>query len=121
MLTSTTPRIGTVYFRVPRTQFDDLARFFGEQLGLPVKFRDGTEWLAFDGGGVTLALEGGDGLEPEGPFLALRVEDAASAHEAIARHDLPATEVRTGAHERRFTVRAPWGAQVDVYQPGTGE
>ncbi|GAA3546874.1 VOC family protein [Nocardioides daeguensis] len=120
-MSTTAPRIGTIYYRVPRAQFDDLARFFGDQVGLPVKFRDSSEWVAFDGGGLTLALEGCDRDATEGPFLALRVADVAAARSAFLALGVVAGDITVGGHERRFEVDTPWGDQISVYQPGTGE
>ena len=119
-MTNTRPRLGTVYYRVPRERFDEFARFFGEQLGLDTKFRDGADWIAFDAGGVTLALEGADGGEWEGPLLALRVEDAEAVRADLERHDVPVTAVVVGGHERRFHLHAPWGERLSAHQPGTG-
>jgi len=35
---------------------DESMRFYSETLGMPVKFRDGTQFAALDAGAVTLAL-----------------------------------------------------------------
>ena len=119
-MSNTRTRLGTVYYRVPRERFDDLARFFGEQLGLDPKFRDGTDWVAFDAGGVTLALEGADGAQVEGPLLAFRVDDAEAARAELERRDVRVTAVAVGGHERRFHLETPWGELLSAYQPGTG-
>ena len=49
-------RLGNVFFAVE--DLDAAATFYGDVLGLPVKFRDGDRWMAFDASGTTLALAG---------------------------------------------------------------
>ena len=68
-------RIGNVFYRAP--ELDSAVRFYAEVLGLPLKFRDGDRWAAFDVGGATLAIEGGQPGGPGGATVSLRVDGLA--------------------------------------------
>lgn len=114
-------RIGLLYYRVPLEDLDDAVQFIGTSLGLELKFRDGTDWVAFDAGGLTLALEGAPIAHAEGPFLSFRSDDIEAAHSAVVESGGAASEITVGGHERRFSIASPLGNPVSVYQPGAGK
>ena len=70
-------KIGNVYYRVQDMQA--AVDFYADVLGLPLKFRDGDNWAAFDVAGVTLAVEGAAASDPTagsgGATVSLRVSD----------------------------------------------
>ena len=75
----------------PARDVDAAVAFYGEVLGLPVKFQDGSRYAALDAGGVSIGI-----LGPE--------EDVAGA--AVVRAP------ETGPHEIRAVVTDPWGNPI---------
>lgn len=108
-------RLGNVFFAVE--DLDAAATFYADVLGLPVKFRDGDRWIAFDAGGTTLALAG----PPEAPVTApgamvsLEVADLDAWLAEAHSRGLDAGPVETGPHERSVLVRDPAGNVLTVY------
>lgn len=115
----TIQRIGNVFYRVPVGQMDRAVDFYGRVLGLPLKFRDGDAWVAFDVAGVTLALEGttsgagGSG----GATVSFRVDDLDGMLALLRERGLPAGEITVGGHERRLELVDPAGNGIVLYEP----
>jgi catechol 2,3-dioxygenase-like lactoylglutathione lyase family enzyme len=112
-------RIGNVFYIVE--DMDAAVAFYADTLGLPLKFRDGDRWAAFDVGGVTFALaapeEAGGAAPGSGAVVSFRVADAeAWAREASACGVEPGP-VETGPHERRVRLTDLDGNRLVVYSP----
>jgi catechol 2,3-dioxygenase-like lactoylglutathione lyase family enzyme len=105
-------KLGNVFYRVP--DMDAAVAFYAQVLGLPLKFRDGDNWAAFDLAGVTLALEGG---APAGATVSLRVSglDQVVAH--LRQSGARVSEPVEGAHERRAELTDPAGNTLVLYEP----
>jgi catechol 2,3-dioxygenase-like lactoylglutathione lyase family enzyme len=108
-------RVGNVFFAVD--DLDAAASFYADVLGLPVKFRDGDRWMAFDAGGTTLALAGPpeDAVAAPGAMVSLEVGDLDEWIAAAHARGLDAGPVQTGPHERSVLVRDPAGNVLTVY------
>lgn len=111
-------KVGLVYYKAGPDAFDAVAAFIEHDLGLAPKFRDGQAWAAFDGGGITVAVEGGElaGADVEGPILGFRVAGLDAVLERLsATHEVGAAVA--GGHERRGDVRGPLPGPVVLYEP----
>jgi catechol 2,3-dioxygenase-like lactoylglutathione lyase family enzyme len=108
-------RIGNVFYRAP--DMDSAVRFYTEVLGLPLKFRDGDRWAAFDVGGATLAIEGGQSGGPGGATVSLRVDGLDDVVNQLRSKGAHVSDVQTGPHERRATLRDPAGNELILYAP----
>ena len=108
-------RIGNVFYRV--RDMDAAVAFYGETLGLALKFRDGDRWAAFDVNGVTLALESGLPTGDGGATVSLRVRDLDGLVEALRGRGADVGEVTTGPHERRADLSDPSGNHLVLYEP----
>jgi catechol 2,3-dioxygenase-like lactoylglutathione lyase family enzyme len=108
-------RLGNVFFAVE--DLDAAAAFYADVLKLPVKFRDGDRWMAFDAGGTTLALAGPpeDPLAAPGAMVSLEVADLDEWLAAAQARGLDPGPVQTGPHERSVLVRDPAGNVLTVY------
>jgi catechol 2,3-dioxygenase-like lactoylglutathione lyase family enzyme len=104
-------RIGNVFYRA--ADMDSAVRFYSEVLGLPMKFRDGDNWAAFDINGMTFALEGG---APQGARVSLRVDGLAAFVGELRSRGANVTDVAAGAHENRATLTDPAGNEVVLYE-----
>jgi predicted enzyme related to lactoylglutathione lyase len=106
-------RLGNVFYRV--RDMDAAVTFYAQVLGLPLKFRDGDNWAAFDLGGVTLALEGGaaDG----GATVSLRVQGLDEVIAALRQAGATVSDATQGAHERRAELTDPSGNTLVLYEP----
>src|ERR671933_155776 len=98
-------KLGNVFYRV--RDMDTAVTFYAQVLGLPLKFRDGERWAAFDVAGVTLALEGG--AEPGGATVSLRVQGLDELVVALRQQGAIVSDPRDGAHERRAEFTDPAG------------
>ena len=101
---------------------DDFQRtvdFCEHALGLPLKFRDGDRWAAFDAGGVTLAVAGGSEKPPGGGVaLSFKVEDVAAAMaRAVKGGATVVQEAAEGPHEIRGVVKTRAGHAIYFYAP----
>jgi catechol 2,3-dioxygenase-like lactoylglutathione lyase family enzyme len=105
-------RIGNVFYRA--ADMDTAVRFYSEVLGLPMKFRDGDNWAAFDINGMTFALEGG---APQGARVSLRVDGLSALVDELRGRGANVSDVAAGAHENRATVTDPAGNQLILYEP----
>ena|SRR6185437_345306 len=95
---------------------DQACAFYGTTMKLPLKFRDGDRWAAFDVGGVTLALAGS--AERSGDLIALnfKVPDVEEAlKQVLAGGGRLESEPVTGGHERRAAVRDCDGTLIHLY------
>lgn len=108
-------RLGNVFYAVE--DLDAAATFYADVLGLPVKFRDGDRWMAFDAGGTTLALAGPpeDPVAAPGAMVGLEVTDLDEWLAGAQARGLQAGPVQTGPHERSVLVRDPAGDVLTVY------
>lgn len=98
---------------------DESIRFYGETLGMSLKFRDGAHFAALDGGPITLALATPvDHPIPGQVVVGIKTADVDAAAKAVeasgggivqAPHD--------DAHERRAVVYDNKGNGLVFYQP----
>ena len=110
-------KIGNVLY--PAKDVAAAVSFYGDGLGLPVKFQDGDRFAALDGGSTTFAIAGADEDVVGGAVAAsFKVADVESAVkrlvEAGAAVQRPAEQ---GPHETRAVLRDPWGNSFVVYAP----
>jgi predicted enzyme related to lactoylglutathione lyase len=108
---------------IPVDDVDAAIPYYRDELGLPLRFQDGARWAAFGLGDLTLALAG-PGEQPAGPrdvALGVKVDDLPSAiNSVLAAGGVALSEPRTGEHERRATVRDPFGTPIALYEPRAG-
>jgi predicted enzyme related to lactoylglutathione lyase len=107
--------IGNVLY--PVADVDEAIAFYGNGLGLALKFRDGGRYAALDGGRVTLALAGPEEDVTGGVAAAsFKVKDVpqavANLEKAGATVVSPPAE---GPHEIRAVLTDPWGHPLVVY------
>ena len=109
--------LGNVLYPVP-----DVAKaieFYGDGLGLPLKFADGDRYAALNGGRTTFALAGPEEDVTGGrPAASFKVADVAASiarlQEAGATVLSPLSE---GPHEYRAVLADPWGNAFVLYAP----
>lgn len=94
-------------------------RFYTEVLGFAVKLRDGDRWVAFDVGGMTLALEGiqTEAAGPGGATVSLRCSDLDHLITDLRARGANVTDVQTGPHELKASLTDPDGNQLVLYEP----
>ena len=109
------PTVGNVLY--PAADIDAAVAFYGDALGLSVKFQDGHRYAALDGGGVTFALASSEEDVAGGRVAAsLRVGDVAAALEnAVSAGATVLREPEEGPHEIRAVVADPWGNPLVLY------
>jgi catechol 2,3-dioxygenase-like lactoylglutathione lyase family enzyme len=105
-------KLGNVFYRV--RDMDSAVAFYSQVLGLPLKFRDGDNWAAFDVAGVTLALEGGEG---SGATASLRVKGLDDLVASLRARGATVSDPRDAAHERRAELTDPAGNTLVLYEP----
>lgn len=100
---------------------DDSIKFYGETLGMGLKFRDGAQFAALDGGPVTLALATEvDHPIPGQVVVGIKTDDVDGAAKAV--EDSGGGIVRgpyDDAHERRAVVYDNKGNGIVFYKPLT--
>jgi predicted enzyme related to lactoylglutathione lyase len=106
-------KLGNVFYRV--RDMDAAVTFYAQVLGLPLKFRDGNNWAAFDLAGVTLGLEGG--FEQAGATVSLRVKGLDDVIRQLRQAGATIAEPIDGAHERRAELTDPSGNTLILYEP----
>jgi predicted enzyme related to lactoylglutathione lyase len=113
-------KIGNVMVAVP--DLDAACAFYGDVMGLTLKFRDGDRFAAFDGGGVTLALVSGEEDVTSGETApGFKVADVAGAvDELVAAGASVVVATTEGPHEIRAVVRDPAGNALVLYGPKGG-
>lgn len=101
---------------------DDLdasIRFYGDTLGMPLKFRDGTHFAALDGGSITLALATAvDHPMPGKVVVGIKTPDVDAAAKAVeASGGAIVKGPYDDAHERRAVVYDHKGNALVFYSP----
>lgn len=101
---------------------DRAVNFYGEVLGLPTKFRDGSNWTQFDAGGVNFSLsspaEAASGAT--GAVVIFEVEDIDAMRQRLESAGASVLDSRDmGAHGRSLTFRDPDGNLVQLLQRST--
>ncbi|MDT4935754.1 MAG: hypothetical protein QOK11_3646 [Pseudonocardiales bacterium] len=109
----TAPTIGNVLYSV--ADIEAAVRFY-ETLALPLKFRDGDRFAAFDAG-TTFALAAGDEALVSGRAAAsFRVADVDATFAALVAAGAQAlTAPQDGPHERRAVLSDPWQNVLVLY------
>lgn len=108
-------KVGNVIY--PAADVEAAVRFYGDALGLPVKFQDGSRFAALDGGTTTFAIAGGDEDVTGGRSAAsFKVSDVQAVVDRLvaagAAVERPAED---GPHEVRAVLRDPWGNPIVLY------
>lgn len=98
---------------------DESIKFYGDTLGMGVKFSDGTHFAALDGGPVTLALATEiDHPIPGQVVVGIKTADVDAAAKAV---EAAGGGIVKGpyddAHERRAVVYDPKGNGLVFYSP----
>lgn len=98
---------------------DESIKFYTEELGFPLKFRDGTHFAALDGGNITIALATDiDHPIPGQMVMAVRTEDVDGDARVI---DAAGGAIARGpyddAHERRVVAYDNHGNGLVFYSP----
>jgi len=98
----------------PARDVDAAVAFYGEVLGLPVKFQDGSRYAALDAGGVSIGILGPEEDVADGRVAAsFRVPDVHAAVErAVGAGAAVVRAPETGPHEIRAVVTDPWGNPI---------
>jgi catechol 2,3-dioxygenase-like lactoylglutathione lyase family enzyme len=98
---------------------DESIRFYGETLGMPLKFRDGAHFAALDGGPITLALAtAADHPIPGQVVVGIKTDDVDAAAKAV--EDGGGAIVKgpyDDAHERAAVVYDNKGNGIVFYTP----
>ena len=113
-------RIGNVFYRV--NDFDAAVAFYSDVVGLTLKFRDGSNWAAFDVGGITFALEPASAGKPagsgSGATVSLRVGGGLDELVTQLRaRGATVGDVKSGPHERTAELTDPSGNVIILYEP----
>ena len=98
---------------------DESIRFYGETLGMPLKFRDGAHFAALDGGSVTLALATAvDHPIPGQVVVGIKTTDVDAAAKAVEASGGGIVKAPyADAHERRAVVYDNKGNGLVFYKP----
>ena len=98
---------------------DESIRFYSETLGMPVKFRDGAHFAAFDGGAVTIALATAvDHPMPGQVVVGIKTANVDAAAQAVeANGGAILKGPYNDAHERRAVVYDNKGNGLVFYSP----
>ena len=103
------------------SDMDVSCRFYGENLGLSLLFRDGDSWALFSGGDFNLALAGPGQPLPDSTAVNIKVPDVATALLTVAEAGAEVVQsVTVGEHEVRGAFRDPDGHLFYVYSPRDG-
>ena len=98
---------------------DESIAFYGETLGMPLKFRDGAHFAALDGGRVTLALATEvDHPIPGQVVVGIKTDDVDAAAKAVEESGGGIVKgPYDDAHERRAVVYDNKGNGIVFYTP----
>jgi predicted enzyme related to lactoylglutathione lyase len=98
---------------------DESIRFYGETLGMALKFRDGSHYAALDGGSITLALATAvDHPMPGKLVVGIKTADVDAAAQAVeANGGAIVKGPYNDAHERRAVVYDHKGNPLVFYCP----
>lgn len=98
---------------IPTSDMDAAVTFLRDVVRLPLKFRDGDRYCAFQLGDLVLALVGEDERIVPAPALTVRAEDLAGAlAAAVAGGGRIERPPERGPHEHRAVVEIPGGGLV---------
>lgn len=108
-------RVGHVL--LPTDDLDAALRFYGDVLGLPLRFRDGDRYAALDGGGTTIALAAPEEQPAVGrTAIGLKVDDVRATAERLRAAGITLLgEVEETDHELRVGFRDPDGNVFVAY------
>lgn len=99
---------------------DQQAAFYEKTLGLSVQFRDGSRWIQFQAGDVSIALasrEESMGAPLDVPVPVFEVDDLDGAITELRANGQQPGEIRDmGAHGRTAPIRDPSGAFLVLFQ-----
>lgn len=98
---------------------EESIRFYSETLGMPLKFRDGAHFAAFDGGSITIALATSlDHPMPGRVVVGIKTADVDAAASAVeADGGAIVKGPYDDAHERRAVVYDNKGNGLVFYSP----
>ncbi len=98
---------------------DESIAFYGDTLGMPLKFRDGTHFAALDGGAVTLALATSVDHPIHGQVVVgIKTDDVDAAAKAVEASGGGIVQgPYDDAHERRAVVYDNKGNGLVFYSP----
>ena len=100
----------------PVDDLESAVAFYRDALELPLKFRDGDRFCAFDVGGVTLALAAGEEKLTPGPAVSLKLADLdAALSRLLAAGARLLRGPEDGPHERRAVVADASGNALILY------
>jgi catechol 2,3-dioxygenase-like lactoylglutathione lyase family enzyme len=109
------------YVSVPVEDFPASVRFYGEVLGLRLRFELPHRWAAFDVGGIEVALYPREPNEGRGGDLAFAVKDLAGAMKRLAAagvafpHGVEAFDLPSG-RGRLARFRDPSGNRLELVE-----
>jgi predicted enzyme related to lactoylglutathione lyase len=114
--------VGDYDVRMVILSTDDLEesiRFYSEDLGMALKFRDGAHFAAFDGGSVTIALATAvDHPMPDRVVVGIKTSDVDGAAKVVeAAGGAIVKGPYDDAHERRAVVYDNKGNGLVFYRP----
>jgi predicted enzyme related to lactoylglutathione lyase len=102
----------------PVEDLDSAVTFYRDILGLPLKFRDGARYCAFDAGGYTLGLAAAAERVADCAAPVFRAEEIESAVQALLAAGASLVQApQRGPHEWRAVLRAPGGGQLVLSAP----
>ncbi len=93
--------------------------FYGEVLGLPLKFRDGDRWTQYDAGGCGFSLSCAEEARPaeSGAVLVFEVDDFEGVEESVTRAGGRVESTRDmGSHGAVLSLRDPEGNIVQMFR-----
>ena len=107
--------IGISQLLIPVRNMSTALRFYEEQVGLTLKFRDGDRYAALDGGPITIGLLGpGEDIAGAVVSAGIRVDDLRGVAEGLSTG--LSQEIETGPDELRLVIRDPDGHPLVISQ-----
>jgi predicted enzyme related to lactoylglutathione lyase len=104
------------------TNMDRAVAFYGDVLGLPTKFRDGTNWTQFDAGGVNFSVSSPQeaAAGATGAVVIFEVDDIDAMRQRLSDAGADILDSRDmGDHGRSLTFRDPDGNLAQLFQRST--
>jgi predicted enzyme related to lactoylglutathione lyase len=102
----------------PVEDLDSAVTFYRDTLKLPLKFRDGERYCAFDAGGYTLGLAAAGECVAECAAPVFRAEEIQAAVAAMLQAGASLVQPpQRGPHEWRAVLHAPGGGLLVVTAP----
>src|SRR4051812_24669478 len=101
------------------TRMNDSIAFYGELLGMPLKFHDGNSWAQFDAGGTSLALSSPEEAAPgaTGTVVVLEVDNLEEVRKLLEGIGASVTPVRDmGDHGRVMSSHDPDGNVLQIFE-----